>query len=148
MKKALVLILSGALSSVLIGCAVQDKSPEPKIPEQKMVMMDSIKGNIIYRERIALPSNAVVTITLEDISLLDVAAKKLAEQTFSTDGDQVPLDFELSFDANEIKANHRYGVRATIRIDGKLRFTTNSVNQVITDEKATKVVNLHLVSVR
>ncbi|NMU26748.1 lipo-like protein, partial [Vibrio parahaemolyticus] len=77
---------------------------------------------VAYRERIALPPNAVVTIALEDVSLADAPAKVLAKQTFETEGKQVPLSFELSYDSNEIKPNHRYSVRARIEVDGKLRF--------------------------
>lgn len=33
--------------------------------------MKTITGTVAYRERIALPPNAVVTVTLEDVSLAD-----------------------------------------------------------------------------
>ncbi|MDB1123473.1 YbaY family lipoprotein [Vibrio algarum] len=143
MKKALIFALSSVIGFGLVGCGTTEK-----VPDQKEVMMDSIKGNISYRERVALPPNAVVTVTLEDVSLMDVAAKKMAEQTFTTDGTQVPFDFELSYDANQIEAKHRYSVRATIRVNGSLRFTTDTANQVITDAAKTKQVNLNLIAVR
>lgn len=143
MKKALIFALTSVIGFGLVGCGTTEK-----VPEQKEVMMDSIKGDISYRERVALPPNAVVTITLEDVSLMDVAAKKIAEQTFTADGAQVPFDFELSYDANQIETKHRYSVRATIRIDDTLRFTTDTANSVITDDAKTKQVNLNLVAVR
>jgi putative lipoprotein len=146
MKKLLLTVFSALLGLSLIGCETNETNPVQE-PKSNQVIMTSIKGNIIYREKVALPPHAVVTITLEDTSLMDVAAKKIAEQTFTTDGAQVPFDFELSYDANKIEVKHRYSVRATIRLDGKLRFTTDTANLVITDEGQTKQVNLHLVAV-
>lgn len=143
MKKALILMFSTIVGLTLVGCETVKPASE-----SKEVMMDSIKGNITYRERVALPPNAVVTITLEDVSLMDVAAKKIAEQTFTADGAQVPFDFELSFDVNQIEVNHDYSVRATIKINDRLRFTTDTINHVITDEAKTKELNLRLISIR
>ncbi|MFC1234184.1 YbaY family lipoprotein [Vibrio sp. F74] len=143
MKKTLILVLSIVMGFMLVGCESTKQAPE-----QKEVMMESIKGNISYRQRVALPPNAVVTVTLEDVSLMDVAAKKLAQQIFTTDGTQVPFDFELSYDANKIEVKHRYSVRATIHVNDTLRFTTDTAYQVITDESQTKQVDLNLVAVR
>jgi len=134
------------MGSNLLGCTTTE--PVEKAVDKKGVMMTAIKGNIAYRERIALPPTAVITVTLEDVSRMDAVAKKIAEQTFPSDGAQVPFDFELSYDANTIEANHRYSVRATIRVDGKLRFTTDTVSLVITDDKNTQQLNLQLVSVK
>ncbi len=143
MKKTLILVLSMVMGFALVGCESTKQAPE-----QKEAMMESIKGNISYRQRVALPPNAVVTVTLEDISLMDISAKVMAQQIFTTDGTQVPFDFELSYDANKIEARHRYSVRATIHVNDTLRFTTDTAYQVITDESQTKQVDLNLVAVR
>ncbi|MDV7103097.1 YbaY family lipoprotein [Vibrio sp. TH_r3] len=146
MKKIIMLMVAVIMASTVLGCTTTD-SVEKAI-DQKGVMMSAIKGNIAYRERIALPPTAIITVTLEDVSKMDAAAKKIAEQTFTSDGEQVPFDFELSYDANMIELNHRYSVRATIHVDGKLRFTTDTVNSVITDDNRTQQLNLQLVSVK
>lgn len=141
MKKARFWVFTLLMGVLLSGCETVNTS---EVMEKGM---QSVKGSIMYRQRIALPPNAEVSVTLEDVSLMDVQSKKVAEQTFITDGDQVPLDFELSYQAEEIDPKHRYSVRAVIRVDGKLQFTTDTVYQVITDEHQTKVVNLMLVAV-
>ncbi|MFA0071021.1 YbaY family lipoprotein, partial [Vibrio breoganii] len=107
-----------------------------------------ISGTVSYRERIALPENALVTVTLEDISLADTPSTIIATQEFTTDGKQVPFAFELNYDNNKIKANHRYNMRATIHVDGKLRFTTDTIKSVITDVENTQQADLRLVGVR
>jgi putative lipoprotein len=106
-----------------------------------------IAGNITAQEAVTLPENAIVTVTLEDVSLADAPAEVISEQTFVADGIQIPFDFELNFDENKIQANHQYSVRARVEVDGKLKFTTDKIYSVITDENKTEEVNLSLVGV-
>ena len=146
MKKALILITSLVSFGLLVGCQAtsETNASQEVVAENTKV----ISGTVSYRERIALPENAVVTVTLEDISLADAPSTVIATQEFTTDGKQVPFAFELSYDNNKIKANHRYNMRATIHVDGKLRFTTDTIKSVITDVENTQQADLRLVGVR
>lgn len=142
MKKALLLIMSSVLGLMLVGCQSAQK------PTSSESNIQSIMGTVSYRERIALPDKALVTITLQDVSLADAPAKVIAKQRFETNGMQVPLKFDLAFDNRKIDARHRYSVSARIEVDGKLRFITDTHYAVITDENNTKRVDLRLVSVK
>lgn len=146
MKKALILITSLVSLGLLVGCQAtsETNASQEVIADNTQV----ISGTVSYRERISLPENAVVTVTLEDISLADAPSTVIATQEFTTDGKQVPFAFELSYDNNKIKANHRYNMRATIHVDGKLRFTTDTIKSVITDVENTQQADLRLVGVR
>ena len=146
MKKALILITSLVSFGLLVGCQAtsETNASQEVVAENTQV----ISGTVSYRERIALPENAVVTVTLEDISLADAPSTVIATQEFTADGKQVPFAFELSYDNNKIKANHRYNMRATIHVDGKLRFTTDTIKSVITDVENTQQADLRLVGVR
>ena len=146
MKKALILITSLVSFGLLVGCQAtsETNASQEVVAENTQV----ISGTVSYRERNALPENAVVTVTLEDISLADAPSTVIATQEFTTDGKQVPFAFELSYDNNKIKANHRYNMRATIHVDGKLRFTTDTIKSVITDVENTQQADLRLVGVR
>ncbi|CAK2106566.1 putative lipoprotein [Vibrio crassostreae] len=146
MKKALILITSLVSFGLLVGCQATSETNA----SQEVVVENTqvISGTVSYRERIALPENAVVTVTLEDISLADAPSTVIATQEFTTDGKQVPFAFELSYDNNKIKANHRYNMRASIHVDGKLRFTTDTIKSVITDVENTQQADLRLVGVR
>ncbi|MEZ8345614.1 YbaY family lipoprotein [Vibrio splendidus] len=146
MKKALILITSLVSFGLLVGCQAtsETNASQEVVAENNQV----ISGTVSYRERIALSENAVVTVTLEDISLADAPSTVIATQEFTTDGKQVPFAFELSYDNNKIKANHRYNMRATIHVDGKLRFTTDTIKSVITDVENTQQADLRLVGVR
>lgn len=144
MKKVLFLMMAAVMGSVaLVGC----QSADPK-PQLQTSTAETISGTVSYRERIALPEDAVVTIILEDISLADAPAKVIAKHRFMPNGQQVPLPFELSYDPRKIHDNHRYNVRAKIEIDGRLRFTTDTIAPVVTDGNKTNVVDLRLVGVR
>lgn len=144
MKKTLLLVTSLLFGAALVGC----KTSQNTEMESAEASMKTITGTVAYRERIALPPNAVVTVALEDVSLADAPAKVLAKQTFETEGKQVPLSFELNYDNNEIKPNHRYSVRARIEVDGKLRFISDTHNGVITDEAQTHQLDIRLVGTR
>ncbi|HEY3516677.1 MAG TPA: YbaY family lipoprotein [Gammaproteobacteria bacterium] len=91
-----------------------------------------LAGTVSYRERVALPADAMIGVRLEDVSRADVAATVLAEQRIAAEGRQVPVPFELRYPAERIEANRTYGVRAEIRAaDGELMFTTTTHHGVL-----------------
>ncbi|MUK66211.1 YbaY family lipoprotein [Aliivibrio fischeri] len=166
MKKSLLVALSVVTGLTMVGCNSSDKSekettaaPQQEVVEQVEVVetevapveaaaTQSVTGTVGYRERIALPANAVVTVTLEDISLADAPSKTITEQTFEVGENSSPFAYSLEFNTADIQANHRYAVRATIKVDGKLRFTTDTNYAVITDEATTLDQDLLLKGVR
>jgi copper homeostasis protein (lipoprotein) len=82
-----------------------------------------ITGTVTYRERMQLPPQARVRVTLSDVSRADVMATLLAEQEFAAEG-APPYAFRLGYDPARIEARGRYAVRAEIRVDNWLWFTT------------------------
>ncbi|EGU52513.1 lipoprotein-related protein [Vibrio orientalis CIP 102891 = ATCC 33934] len=141
MKKALAFISSLVLGVVLVGCQSEQA-------ETEQAAVESITGTLAYRERIALPDDAVVTITLQDISLADAPAKVIAKHRFETAGSQVPFEFDLAYDPAKIEARHRYSVSARIEVNGKLKFITDTSYPVVTDADKTDNVDLRLIGVR
>ncbi|SDG89984.1 putative lipoprotein [Vibrio xiamenensis] len=140
MKKAFTLFMSVAVASVLAGCQTSDS-------ESSMNQVQSISGSLTYKERLALPDDAVVTVMLRDVSRADAPAKILTSQQFETQGAQVPFHFELLYDKDQIDTRHTYSVGARIEVNGKLRFITDTSYPVITDDKHTKVVDIKLIGV-
>ena len=109
--------------------------------------VDSVKGSIFILDQDLLPENGVVTIVLEDISVADSPAEVVSQQTFSTSGMHVPFDFELKFDPNKIKQTRQYNVRVRVEVEGQLRFTTDKIYSLITDDDNTKEINIELIGV-
>jgi len=141
MKKALLFVASLVVSSLLlVGC----ESSGSQMSQQNI---QSITGTVAYRERIALPDDAKVTVSLQDVSKMDAAAEVIAKQEFMTNGHQVPLTFDLSYDSSKIQPKHRYSVSARIEVNGKLRFITDTNYAVITDPENTSHVDMRLIGV-
>lgn len=87
--------------------------------------MKRIEGNVWYRERMMLPPDAEITVTLEDVSKMDVAADIIATTTFPAVGG-TPWNFTMEYDPTSIDSRHRYAVRARIEVNGQLMFTNTT----------------------
>ncbi|MGL0956895.1 YbaY family lipoprotein [Vibrio vulnificus] len=141
MKKIILVMMSVFFGALLAGC----QTSEPLVKDQGI---QTISGTVFYRERIALPEDTAVTLVLEDVSLADAPAKVIAKHKFITNGKQVPLSYDLAYDSKKIIANHRYNVRARIEVNGRLRFISDTIVPVITDEASTHNVEIMVVGVR
>ena len=93
----------------------------------------TVSGTVFYLQRIALPAGAVVQVQLVDVSRADAPAFVLASQQFVTNGRQVPFSFALNYDTGSIHENGKYTVSAKIYIDGELRWTSDTINPVISN---------------
>ncbi len=81
-----------------------------------------ITGTVVYRERMLLPAGAEAEVTLEDVSLADAPATVLG--TVTVPATTSPTRFTLPYDATAMAEGHSYALRAAIRADGALLFTT------------------------
>jgi putative lipoprotein len=95
---------------------------------------ETVSGTVTYRERIALPPDSVVRVTLESVgSPMEV----LAERTIETQGQQVPIPFSLTYDASSLREDTSYVIRAQILVDKQLRFAGDA--DYSTEQKPAKV---------
>lgn len=72
----------------------------------------TLKGDVTYRERIALPPGGTLSVSLIDLAMPD-QPRVSAKAPIASPG-QVPLTFTLNFDDNVIVAGHKYGIVAEI----------------------------------
>jgi putative lipoprotein len=108
-------------------------APEPApVPAPSPPATATLTGTVTYRQRIALPPEAIVTVRLEDTSLADAPAVPVVQYSFGAEGRQVPLPFEFTFDPASIKDGNTYSVRASIEIEGELRWTSTTAYHVLT----------------
>ena len=99
-----------------------------------------VTGSVAYRERMALPADAVIDVQLIDTSVEDIAAQTVAAAMINAEGRQVPVPFTLTYDPGKIEPAHRYSVRANIRSgDGMLMFSTTQAYPVVTHGAPSKV---------
>ena len=97
-----------------------------------------IRGTATYRERIAMPADAIFDATLEDVTRADASADVIGRARIEKPGN-VPIRFEISYDTSRIVQNHRYVVRARILSGGKLFFTTDQSYPVLTQGRSKEV---------
>jgi putative lipoprotein len=92
----------------------------------------TVSGTINYRQRVALPQDAIVAVSLQDTTLADAPARILGESTIATQGAQVPIPFRIDYDPAAIDPARRYAVRATITVGGRLLFASTTAYPVLT----------------
>lgn len=121
--------MAALLGLVLAGCAARGTSTARTADASEGV----VSGSVAYRERMALPPDAVVEVWITDVSPLIMAVPLIAETTVLSQGRQVPLSFELRYDPGRIEPDHVYGVKAVIRSSvGGIMFLTDTAYHVIT----------------
>ncbi len=106
-----------------------------------------ILGTVSYRERIALPSTAILNVQLTDVSRADAPARVIAEQAIEARGPQVPIPFELSYDPARIEQRSTYAVSARITVGSDIWFVSKDRYAVLTQGSPSNV-NLMLQSAR
>ena len=122
----------GLASAMVAGCAGGPASPGPAANSSV------ITGTATFRERLALPDNAIFEAVLEDVSRADARAVVLGQQQIGPAGNP-PYTLRIPYDASKIDPRGRYNVRATIRVNDQLWFTSDTVNPVLQGPGNTQV---------
>ena len=92
----------------------------------------NVSGTIAIRQKVALPPDAVLTVTLADASLADAPARVLAQKAVRTEGKQPPYHFVLPYNPADIKPNAHILLSSAITVNGQLMFITDTVQTVVT----------------
>lgn len=140
--------LAAAVSITALGCSPTE-NPTPNKTTSSVASNKqeaTLTGNVVYRQRIALPPKSTITVQLQDVSLADAPAKVLAKQVIVTERQQVPIPFQLKYQSDELDARHRYVVRADIRDpNGTLIWVTDTSHPVLTREAPTDSIDIRVV---
>ena len=141
-RRGFLVALGLILGAGLVACGGEDVTDSPR------VQTASLGGTVVYRERMALPINAVIDVRLLDVSLQDAPARVLAQQTIEAAGQSVPIPYELEYDPGRVQESLSYAVRAEIRnADGTLLWTTDTVHPVLTRGAPSDDVEIRVVRV-
>jgi putative lipoprotein len=109
---------------IIAGCASTPDEPSP--PANQSVLT----GTVTYRERIALPPQAVLYVQLVDVTQ-DLPPVIIAEQRIDDPG-QPPMAFELPYDPARIEPTHAYEVMARIEVEDEIIFLAPGSDAVLT----------------
>lgn len=100
-----------------------------------------IEGSVVYRERIALPPTAEIEVVLEDVSRPDALATVLSTLTMEAKNGP-PYAFSIDYSPEQIDPRMTYALRATIRVDGKMKFTTMDYTNPFSGNPVTVLVRM------
>lgn len=115
----------------ILALAACSSNPTPMADRNSSSQMLTVRGSLMYRERIALPPDSAAHISVQDVSIADRAAEVIASATVELKGRQVPINFEIPVDRTRLQSNHRYALRATIQsTSGTMLWTTTEVHLV------------------
>lgn len=126
--------LVGALLSAA-GCRSSDRRPGGVI-----VREETVRGEVVYRERIRMPRDAMLRVNLVELRG-DRPDRIIAGRMLRTDG-RVPIPFELAYDPRRIDENRLYGIDAEILVDRKPWMRCARPERVITRGHPTRGVEV------
>ncbi len=101
----------------------------------------TVTGEVFYRERIAMPQGAVLTVRVEDVSRADAPAVTIGEEVINDPGN-VPVKFSVQYDGSKVEPQNTYAIRARIEVDGQLMWTNTTHIPVITNGAPTQNVQV------
>jgi putative lipoprotein len=120
-----------ALLGGVVGCGPNMPDDPVKTGDDVTGAGAQVTGTLIYRERMALPPGSVAEVWLLDTSRADAPAVEIAYQRIDDPGNP-PIPYVLDYDPAQIEERMEYGVRATIKRDDQLMFTSDTHYPVLT----------------
>jgi putative lipoprotein len=113
------MLVAGPLALVLGAC-------QPFGPDS-----ETVAGVLTYRERIALPPEAVAVISVVDLSGTDAEDSLLGRTEIIGPGNP-PIPFEVRYRPAAVNPERQYGVRAQVAVRRELWLTTDRPYPVLT----------------
>ncbi len=123
MRVALVLLVAAILS--LLGCATASGDEGAPVPD-----FLTVTGTVALRQPAELPADALLTVTLEDVSRADAPAVTLAQTQTNLHGQQAPIGFSLVYPGPAVQPGDFYAARARLTLGDHLLYTTTEQNRV------------------
>lgn len=149
-------VIGGLAATMMVASYAQGESADIQVPapnpatagvnSQPVIQQPNVSGTVWIRQRVALPPDAVLTVTVSDATQADAPSKVIAQKAVRTEGKQAPFNFVLPFNPADIQPDARILLSAAVSIDDKLVFITDTVQPVI-NEGGTKA-DLTLVPVQ
>lgn len=105
----------------------------------------AVTGSVSYLVRMALPEDAIVTVSIHNKQLADAPPEMtlLGEQVIPAQGSQVPIAYAVEYDPTAVQEGALYSIGARITDGaGNLLFVSTTVIPVITNGNPTENVEI------
>ena len=106
-----------------------------------------VSGTIEFKGEAKFEAATVAHLTLQDVSLEDAPAKKIAEQVIK-DLKKFPIPFEVKYDPILIEKGHTYAVQVRIETKDRLAYINDTRVEVISSGKPSKDVKVPVIRVK
>jgi putative lipoprotein len=113
------------------------------VPASLAAAEKSLKGEVVYRERIALPPQALLLVKLFDPSKSGPEA--IIGKQAITPKTSVPIAFEIAYDPSVIQPGKHYALQAVITVDDQPMFTNDQPQPVDLTSDLKPIVLLKMV---
>lgn len=123
--------------ALLFGC--QPKGGDAGTSNGVQKDQTTISGVISYRERKSLPPDAEVRMRLVDLNQTG-DAQVISAIDFLTEGNQIPLDFAIPYEPDQLDENGNFALEGDIIFAGMYIFEEMQPVSVITNGKRKDVV--------
>lgn len=120
-----------AAGMAIVGLLLGTLAPACSPTGAETAARATLTGTAFYKERILLPSEAVFEAVLEDVSRADAPAVEVGRTRIDNPGPP-PIAFSITYDPAAIDPRMTYAVRALIKVNGRLMFTSYTLHRVIT----------------
>ncbi|WPD77092.1 YbaY family lipoprotein [Dickeya fangzhongdai] len=130
------------VSIALSGCVNNHGvAPEATAPatgqiqtlSQPVSGMPAVTGTVNIRQKIALPPDSVLTVTVSDASIPDAPSKVISQRVIRTEGQQAPFRFVLPYNPAEIRPDARILLSAAVAINHRVTLITEHVMPVVSN---------------
>ena len=97
--------------------------------------MNTISGEINFNGNVTLPKNAVVQVTVEDVSLMDAPSVILGKRIIKNPK-SFPINYRLSYDSKPFidEPYGRYGLSVVIKSGNKLIYLTDTFFSILSNK--------------
>jgi putative lipoprotein len=109
------------MSSLLIS-ACNDQTTVAGAKDDALSLLET---EVFYNQKMRLPEGAKLEVRLEDVSKMDVASELISSATREIKSGP-PYALQIAFPSKQIKNSHRYSLRASIKVEGKLYFISTT----------------------
>ena len=91
-----------------------------------------VTGTLTYPRHTELPPDAVVYVSLVNVSPRQDTSAEIVARQIIKNPDQLPIPFKLEYNPEQINSNHLYAIQAHITFKGKVFLSNTSPYPVIT----------------
>lgn len=127
-KTLLLICLALAVTGVL-GCSFFKKEEKRQISEPESdpkLPIQWIQVAVNYADGSLLPQSAILTLTLEDVSRMDLPPVIIGEKTLDVSG-KPPFLTRVGYDPDVVKKTNTYTLRAVITHYDRLLYVSNTI---------------------